>query len=67
MVGLPLSVSILALTAGATTVERERAIAAGMNDFCIKPAQPEDLIRAMRKHVEQYRRRATSFFGGDAK
>lgn len=36
-------VPIIALTAGATTLERERASASGMNDFCIKPVKPGSL------------------------
>ncbi|MEE1878515.1 PAS domain-containing hybrid sensor histidine kinase/response regulator, partial [Altererythrobacter litoralis] len=56
--GLP----IIALTAGATNAERERALASGMNDFCIKPAKPEDLIRTVRKHVKHYRKEPIRFF-----
>lgn len=46
---------IIALTAGATNTERNRAIAAGMDDFLTKPVDPVELIRVIRHHVEHYR------------
>jgi PAS domain S-box-containing protein len=42
---------ILALTAGALASERERALAAGMNDFVTKPFEPEKLISMLRRYV----------------
>ncbi|MBC7779968.1 MAG: PAS domain S-box protein [Proteobacteria bacterium] len=42
---------IIALTAGALTSERERAVAAGMDDFISKPFDPQALMRTIRRHV----------------
>ena len=47
---LGLSVPIIALTAGALTSERRRAIDAGMNDFITKPFDPRELVRTLRQH-----------------
>jgi len=46
---------ILALTAGALEVERRRALDAGMFDFLTKPLEAEQLIRAIRHWVAEYR------------
>ncbi|NCA71911.1 MAG: response regulator [Sphingobacteriia bacterium] len=46
---------IIALTAGATVSEQQRANAAGMDDFLIKPVDPDHLARVLRQHVEQRR------------
>jgi len=46
---------VLALTAGALEEERQRAVAAGMNDFLTKPLDPEILVRALRTAVEAAR------------
>jgi PAS domain S-box-containing protein len=46
---------IVALTAGALVVERQRALAAGMNDFISKPFDPQALIRKVRRLVEDAR------------
>jgi CheY-like chemotaxis protein len=42
---------IIGLTAGALRAERQRSLAAGMNDFLTKPIEPAALIRCIRKHV----------------
>ncbi len=46
---------IIALTAGAFTEERRRALDAGMNDFLTKPIDPTQLINRLRTAVEHYR------------
>jgi PAS domain S-box-containing protein len=46
---------IVALTAGALTVKRQRALEAGMNDFITKPFDPQALIRKVRRLVESAR------------
>jgi PAS domain S-box-containing protein len=46
---------VVALTAGALVVERQRAIEAGMNDFISKPFDPQALIRKVRRLVEEAR------------
>ena len=43
---------IIGLTAGALRTERQRSLAAGMNDFLTKPIEPAALIRCIRKHVQ---------------
>jgi PAS domain S-box-containing protein len=43
---------IIALTAGALSSERDRAVAAGMDDFLIKPFDPAALVRCIRRHVD---------------
>jgi len=48
---------VLALTAGALVEERQRALAAGMNDFLTKPIDPTQLINTVRKVVREYRGR----------
>lgn len=42
---------IVALTAGALTEERKRALAAGMDDFLTKPLDPKDMVRIIRTQV----------------
>lgn len=49
------SLPIIALTAGALVEERNRALAAGMNDFLTKPIDPSKLINVLRTLVEAYR------------
>ncbi|MDP9010870.1 MAG: PAS domain S-box protein [Pseudomonadota bacterium] len=46
---------VVALTAGALVVERQRALEAGMNDFISKPFDPQALIRKVRRLVEEAR------------
>lgn len=46
---------VIALTAGATTTERQRAYNAGMNDFLTKPVDPPQLIHMLRRYAEAYR------------
>ncbi len=43
---------IIALTAGATVTEQQRAMAVGMDDFLIKPVDPDQLVRVLRQSVE---------------
>jgi signal transduction histidine kinase/HPt (histidine-containing phosphotransfer) domain-containing protein len=45
-------VPIIAVTANAVDGERERCLAAGMDDYLAKPIQLEDLRAMMSKHVE---------------
>ncbi len=42
---------VIALTAGALTSERARAMAASMDDFIGKPFEPAELVRCIRRHV----------------
>jgi HPt (histidine-containing phosphotransfer) domain-containing protein len=44
---------IIALTAGALSSERQRAAAAGMYFFIIKPFSAEDLVRTILRHVKR--------------
>jgi PAS domain S-box-containing protein len=48
---------IIALTAGALTEERRRAMAAGMNEFLTKPLDPQGLVRTVRLVVDNSRQR----------
>jgi PAS domain S-box-containing protein len=52
---------IVALTAGALSSERQRALDAGMDDFVGKPFEPRDLIRIIGRYV-----RSKPGPGGDA-
>ncbi|HOT76960.1 MAG TPA: response regulator, partial [Candidatus Wallbacteria bacterium] len=45
------SVPIIALTAGALKEEKEKCLAAGMNDFLTKPINPEQLRRVLEKYL----------------
>lgn len=51
----PDKLPIIALTAGATTTEQQRASASGMDDFLAKPIEPHKLVRMLRRHVERTR------------
>jgi PAS domain S-box-containing protein len=42
---------ILALTASALQSERERALQSGMNDFVVKPFEPDDLVQRILQHT----------------
>jgi PAS domain S-box-containing protein len=44
---------IIALTAGALSSERPKAIAAGMNDFITKPFDPLELVRSVRDQTRR--------------
>lgn len=46
---------IIALTAGATATERQRALASGMDDFLIKPFDPSSLVTVLRNHGTKVR------------
>jgi PAS domain S-box-containing protein len=50
---------IIALTAGALSSERQRAEAAGMNDYLIKPFDPGTLVRRILRHLQPSRRART--------
>ena len=43
---------IIALTAGALSSERQRAAAAGMDDYIIKPFDAQSLVRSILRHVK---------------
>jgi two-component system sensor histidine kinase/response regulator len=44
------SLPIIAMTASATTEDRDRCISAGMNDFIIKPIDPEYMFATLAKY-----------------
>ena len=48
---------IIALTADARTEQRERAVAAGANDYLTKPLKPGTLNAALRRCVVERGRR----------
>jgi len=52
-----LHIPIIALTANAMRGDRERCLAAGMDDYVAKPLDPEDLIGKIRKWLARRRRR----------
>lgn len=45
---------VIALTAGALREERDRALAAGMDDFWTKPLNPMQMIASLRDQVERH-------------
>ncbi|AQT60588.1 CHASE domain-containing protein [Cellvibrio sp. PSBB023] len=57
---------IIALTAGALAEEKQRALAAGMNDFLSKPLDLSVLIRAVRKLIEQHQQRPIAVVAEDS-
>ncbi|HNN53356.1 MAG TPA: response regulator, partial [Pseudomonadota bacterium] len=51
------SLLVIALTAGATEQEQQRAKDAGMDDFLTKPIDPIKLVRVLRRHIQHRRNR----------
>lgn len=45
------NIPIIAMTAHAMKGDRERCIAAGMNDYTPKPVQPQELLNVIEKQV----------------
>ena len=43
---------IIAMTANSMAEDRERCLAAGMDDYVSKPIRPQLLVEALRRHVE---------------
>ena len=60
-----INLPIIALTAGALVSERERSIAAGMDEFLSKPLEPALLIRTVRRFIEKARGIALQIGIGD--
>lgn len=48
-------IPIIALTAGATATEQQRARDSGMDDFLTKPIDPLKLVRVLRRHIQHSR------------
>jgi CheY-like chemotaxis protein/HPt (histidine-containing phosphotransfer) domain-containing protein len=48
-------IPIIALTAGATATEQQRARDSGMDDFLTKPIDPLKLVRVLRRHIQNSR------------
>ena len=45
-------IPIIAMTANSMAEDRERCLAAGMDDYVSKPIRPQLLVEALRRHVE---------------
>ena len=45
------TIPLVALTGHVTREARERALAAGIDEFCSKPCLPSDLIATIRRHL----------------
>jgi len=57
--GRPTHIPIVALTANALKGDRERCLAAGMDDYLSKPIQPRHLLAAIEKWLSHAREAAT--------
>jgi CheY-like chemotaxis protein len=56
---LALTLPVIAMTAGVMESERERCIAAGMNDFIAKPIDVEQMFATMQRHLHPAERAPT--------
>jgi len=45
-------IPIVALTGHVTREARQRALTAGVNEFCTKPCLPPDLVATIRRHLK---------------
>jgi PAS domain S-box-containing protein len=57
---------IIGLTAGALSSERDRAMAAGMDDFLIKPFEAATLVKCIRRHLRDSSGRAATPIAAEA-
>jgi two-component system, cell cycle response regulator DivK len=48
--GATRAIPIIALTGHVTSEARQRALDAGVNEFCTKPCLPSDLVATIRRH-----------------
>lgn len=62
LLGLP----VIALTASVLEAERTRSQESGMDDFIVKPLDPPELVRAIRRHVERRQGTPLEVRGKDA-
>jgi CheY-like chemotaxis protein len=46
------AIPIVALTGHVTKEARQRAMTAGVNEFCTKPCLPPDLVATIRRHLK---------------
>jgi CheY-like chemotaxis protein len=46
------AIPIVALTGHVTKEARQRALTAGVNEFCTKPCLPPDLVATIRRHLK---------------